>query len=429
MRYALLWTAVVSLAASAVGRHIPFGVSVNSSRVQHDLSTLPVTGFDSPLPPNVDSASDTPPKDDNDTDEDHPGLAASASDELWYKHMRKGNSLNCGMRGTDAGAGYQVGDTRTPPSAASKWVRGMIDMSEWYWWAGEVDSRICDMDLYWGMRSMFRALEINPKSTASGGDMQCFQILHMNENAKYPDGTPRDALSQSYVIEGKLYHATDAAHFFSMSVRTGVIVGLDLSGPEVSAERIWGWKPTPDQLPKLRNLSDLFWAYWSWIHSAAGARVNNLNKYIVYSIQNPQTDQIIARALRSINKDDVEVWPGQYFSTKSEQGLALLGSPIGATIGYLLMQHKKELGDKYVAGVRILRNDDQANDADRGADLVFDIVDMPPEELIPDAPDQEHPQDKGDSGGLTPRTLPGFSTEERALGPNSVLRLHTIMAY
>jgi hypothetical protein len=50
------------------------------------------------------------------------------------------------------------------------------------------------------------------------------------------------------------------------------------------------------------------------------------------------------------------------------------------------MQHKKDLGDKYVKGVRILRSDLKQDGVEERADLVFDIADLPPDAPIPDAP-------------------------------------------
>lgn len=107
--------------------------------------------------------------------------------------------------------------------------------------------------------------------------------------------------------------------------RIAAIIGVVLIGPAFAAERLWGWTPSASQLPKLRNISDLYWAYWSALHNAAGTRVSNLNKYIVYSIHNTQTDQIISRSVRSRGKAGLESWPGEYFSIESTQGLALLG--------------------------------------------------------------------------------------------------------
>jgi len=194
-----------------VGRHLPPRAFTHNTHLQLPSKLLLDVRSDILSPPATSTTPSTPPNDDDETNEADRdiGLALPASDELWYKHMRKGNSLDCGMRGTDIGAGYQLEDTRTPPSAASPWVGGLTQLVDWYWQESSFDSRICNMDVYWGMGTMFQALGISPRSTADGGDLQCFQLRHKDEHAKYPDGTPRGALAQSYVMDGKMYHVRE----------------------------------------------------------------------------------------------------------------------------------------------------------------------------------------------------------------------------
>lgn len=92
-----------------------------------------------------------------------------------------------------------------------------------------------------------------------------------------------------------------------------------------AAKRFWDFEVTQEKLPKLRNLSDLYWGYWLWYSYLAGTRVDNINKYIVFGVQNKETVQIVARALRNRGQETLEDWPGQYFTVESTEGLALLG--------------------------------------------------------------------------------------------------------
>jgi hypothetical protein len=132
-------------------------------------------------------------------------LGESANDILWFKHVDKGKSLMCAMSKTDVTAGWQAFDTRKPPSAARKWVN-FNDMAAWYWFEGKFGPAICEMGTYWGMRTTFQALKVNPKSNKYGNGLQCFMLQHQNENARYPDGKPRPAPDQSYTVDGKFYH-------------------------------------------------------------------------------------------------------------------------------------------------------------------------------------------------------------------------------
>jgi hypothetical protein len=45
-----------------------------------------------------------------------------ATDAVWKQYVAKGEHLACAMTATDAGAGFLIQDSRTPPSAASPWT-------------------------------------------------------------------------------------------------------------------------------------------------------------------------------------------------------------------------------------------------------------------------------------------------------------------
>lgn len=45
-----------------------------------------------------------------------------ASDAQWRQYVDKGLQLTCLMEATDQGAGYLLDDSRSPPSAASRWA-------------------------------------------------------------------------------------------------------------------------------------------------------------------------------------------------------------------------------------------------------------------------------------------------------------------
>jgi hypothetical protein len=113
------------------------------------------------------------------------------------------------------------------------------------------------------------------------------------------------------------------------------IVGMDLLGPVEQARKYFYRDPKPDELPKLRILSDLYWAYWVELHDKAGPfnTIKNLNTYIVGNVHNTNTDQVITRALRTRQKEHLESWPGQYFETEIPEGLALLGKSSSFTNG------------------------------------------------------------------------------------------------
>ena len=97
------------------------------------------------------------------------------------------------------------------------------------------------------------------------------------------------------------------------------------------------------------------------------------------------------------------------------------------------MQHKKELGNKYVKGVRVLKNDAKQDGVEERADLVFDIADVPSDEPMPDAP-QDPTHDTPDTHKPPPKAvnsmkLPRRPLHEDFLVPNIVLPTRIIAGH
>lgn len=178
MRFPVLRFVIAALVAFAIGRHIPPVALANIPRAQHDLAltaqppkALHAVSHEAAKREVIDGDEDV---------EDGPApLAASADDQLWDKHKSKGESLNCAMRGSDLGAGWQVFDTREPPSAQSRWTCSIRDMTEWNWqdWT-EKDTQRCSMEGEWDMGPTLHAMGIGTKSVQEGGDLRYFSIAH-----------------------------------------------------------------------------------------------------------------------------------------------------------------------------------------------------------------------------------------------------------
>ena len=112
------------------------------------------------------------------------------------------------------------------------------------------------------------------------------------------------------------------------------IVGLILSGTSTQTPIEWGFDPKPEDLPKLRQLSDLYWAYWSDLTQKASVSIRNLNHYVVWYVQNDDTHAIILRVLQN-HGASMQSWPGHYFGANTDDGLALIGEFLTST-GYTL---------------------------------------------------------------------------------------------
>jgi hypothetical protein len=94
--------------------------------------------------------------------------------------------------------------------------------------------------------------------------------------------------------------------------------------------------------------------------------------------------------------NQVPQWPGVQVDAPSDEYLALLGTPIGASIAFFLTQHKPELGIKHVPSITIFR--DAQIDSALEYQLLFRIEDVPQDEI---APDDMEVVDEGMTGVVT----------------------------
>lgn len=107
------------------------------------------------------------------------------------------------------------------------------------------------------------------------------------------------------------------------------------------------------------------------------------------------------------------------------------------------MQHKAELGNKYVIGVNIVQNDKHQDGDIDIPDLIFHIMDVSPERLAPDPPNTDPSQGQPQPpavlqavGRSIVEALPGdrpflnsSTVKKHVLGEKNVLRVHTIKVY
>lgn len=296
----------------------------------------------------------------------------------------------CGLNGNDENAGEQMGDKRTPPSAASPWTGDLKqELATWKWSEVDPSTYSCKMDDHWKMSSAMEALGLNGKPRSEGGDNVCFRVEHWDPKA-VKDGQRIPAINQWYNVDGTDYQVSDPgstparrltitqatqAHYeFGINTAGGAIYGFFLDSPVHAASTLWhaGRKPAdPSKLPHLRAFSDILWGYWL----RDNPDIRNIKYFLMLGISNDETNALIASCLRSAEKD-LKVWPGVSFDTKSDEGHALLGSPNGAAFAYFLMQHKRELGPRTIRKVTVFRADTDDDLAFVDPYLAFHIGDV-----------------------------------------------------
>ncbi|KAL5114890.1 hypothetical protein ACEQ8H_007208 [Pleosporales sp. CAS-2024a] len=124
-----------------------------------------------------------------------------------------------------------------------------------------------------------------------------------------------------------------------------------------------------DAAPPLRHWSDVAFLQWCLAPSLPGAYryprscPPPLNYILRCSIQNQETLQVVAQVMGLPDASEKScheqgfvprpAWPGTAFEMDTEEAVALLGTPNGKGVGWLLAQHKEELGHRVVHRVSV----------------------------------------------------------------------------
>jgi hypothetical protein len=103
-------------------------------------------------------------------------------------------------------------------------------------------------------------------------------------------------------------------------------------------------------LPDIRAWSDVTFVEWQAQAHARAHDIKGLKYVIRYNIVNADTSMIINQAVGPTSSIG---WPGVTISMRSEIGRAVLGTPNGVGVAYLLATHKAQLGQKTVESVHL----------------------------------------------------------------------------
>ena len=103
-------------------------------------------------------------------------------------------------------------------------------------------------------------------------------------------------------------------------------------------------------IPKLKHWSDV--AYLQWLSKAN--EKSNLRYVLRHNVLNDVT-RFAVTYLMLQGRLVVKEWPGTTYNAGSVEFNALLGSPNGSGVAYLLIQHRKGLGHKTVDKVTIFK--------------------------------------------------------------------------
>lgn len=142
--------------------------------------------------------------------------------------------------------------------------------------------------------------------------------------------------------------------------------------------------PNLEAYPDLKQWSDLVFLQWQ---QEAGGNTQNLRYIIRAHVVNPDTQDIVFQALSRAGHTQLPSWNDRVtFQMNTDEGKAILGTPNGAGCGYLVAQHKTQLGVKRIRDVvvwvitpgAIPATPPEGGVDDPGLNLLFEIEDVPP---------------------------------------------------
>ncbi|KAF2249437.1 hypothetical protein BU26DRAFT_457490 [Trematosphaeria pertusa] len=250
------------------------------------------------------------------------------------------------------------------------------DLNTWYWHnvpSNKIAGYMFELHWTYGVDRALGALGVSDRSTLDGGDNEIIQCDHYNQ-----DENAEDVSKQRYRVEDKEYRVTGARFVFSINSAQGVLIAMDRLSPKHAAQK--RNPPIPDSgLPPIQQFSDVAWLFWTTLGGN-----NNNNRPIRYfmsiTITNGETEAVIAKALND-NGLTLGPWPGHFFEWDTDEFKAILGTSNGQGFGYLLVEHKAQLGNRFITRVQVFHGDTWH----KAPCLIFYVEPQPPPEAIPES--------------------------------------------
>ncbi len=131
-------------------------------------------------------------------------------------------------------------------------------------------------------------------------------------------------------------------------------------------------------IPPLERLSDVLFINWLHLAGPDPSRVAALKYVFRFNVKNPLTKAVI-KAIETRDNSAIGAWPGRTFplSEKAEgaDAVALLGTPNGVAVAFLLSQHKAYFPQKTISSATVWtsENPDIEDDEVTLTHIVFTI--------------------------------------------------------
>ena len=112
---------------------------------------------------------------------------------------------------------------------------------------------------------------------------------------------------------------------------------------------MWEADPSRYQYPDVRYWSDVVFVEWQSQARSWGFDVRQLNYVFRFEIFNLDTKAVMQHILGGSDGS----WPGIEVSMSDPGGLAMLGTPNGRGVAWLLATHQDQLGRRTVESIRV----------------------------------------------------------------------------
>ncbi|KAK3677536.1 hypothetical protein LTR78_002386 [Recurvomyces mirabilis] len=233
-----------------------------------------------------------------------------------------------------------------------------------------------------------------------GSQHQTSPSVDISEGSHNPNDGPNFAVNWVHSHETKhgesqqIYHATGGVYGAVYNVKDGLIMAAYSTSPE---DRIIDSESAvhhlhPDAVaPPLHFWSDV--AYIEYLDRAKSEEVDvsRLTSVFQVKVNNVYTRPLVLFLLQKHLGKAVTDFPNLQnrviWSMDSEAGRALLGSPNGAGVAWLLIQHKETLGQKRIKNVIVYVDKWQREEAPRShnhlPNLIFELEDVQAEMATP----------------------------------------------
>jgi hypothetical protein len=141
----------------------------------------------------------------------------------------------------------------------------------------------------------------------------------------------------------------------------GLIVAVDNYSPTASsiADGL-----DISRVPALKFWSDAAFLQWK----LCATETSKLQYVLRYNVMNEATNFVVD-SINAANGTEMAAWPGVAYDAESEEGRALLGTPNGSGVAFMLIQHKEQLGRKKIGKVTVFRKV-------RAVMILFHVIDV-----------------------------------------------------